>query len=559
MKLLLFSLVFLCHLNDIFSQENYWNDNFKEVTSIDLKNKKITIQKKIEPNIIRENGDKTKFHKTTLSIKIEEAGKSYVDVLTNDIYTISSKTDFMSPCVLINGNQLMLFSNSKSNENTYLMDGYIFNYDLNTRTITKEKVFEFRNWGWYCYFDESILKFFSYEGYFNMEAVSLNNIWNVKQLNYEKPETFESKMKNRNKISFLNNSQSIVNNSATVQSNQFRTDGFYIFSIPQSKFNSMENSHIYFVCKGGKHKYIEDFFVIKFNAENNFSLYSINTQEGVRGVTVAVESQRNLIKQATIEKYKNAILKDFGYNTISSKDIVITKSNSDKIIEMKSDTYVCNDDVVKIKAVRYHAYSVHKFNISNALKVDYSGRTFQRDWKWQGTTVVWDNNSEKMVRSVGLSGIDLEFISVPELGNEAILANEKKKQNEKEEQNRLVKLKKELEEKALAEYNKERIKNLKVAQVGDRICFSQDWIHRTEYKIFLGVGNETSQSYKMRVICYIERKEGDRYQIRVANIESSNKTNWSYPKLNGVELKEQSLHWIKPSDYLNNIEWNICE
>lgn len=112
---------------------------------------------------------------------------------------------------------------------------------------------------------------------------------------------------------------------------------------------------------------------------------------------------------------------------------------------------------------------------------------------------------------------------------------------------------------AKEKYNQERIKKLKVAQVGDRICFSQGWIHHKEYKVFLGVGNVESQNYTMRVISYVERKEGDRFQIRIANIESSNRDNWSYPKLNGVELKEQSLHWIKPTDYLNNMEWSICD
>lgn len=153
----------------------------------------------------------------------------------------------------------------------------------------------------------------------------------------------------------------------------------------------------------------------------------------------------------------------------------------------------------------------------------------------------------------------LDFIEVPELSKESLALLAKKAEQEKITAENNAKKQAENERLAKIKYNQERIKNLKLAQVGDRICFSQGWVHHKEYRVFLGVGNVETQNYTMRVISYVERREGDRYQIRVANIESSNNNNWSYPKLNGVELKEQSLHWIKPNDYINSMEWNICE
>lgn len=129
------------------------------------------------------------------------------------------------------------------------------------------------------------------------------------------------------------------------------------------------------------------------------------------------------------------------------------------------------------------------------------------------------------------------------------------KKAKEEEEEKKYQLKKEAEAKQAILFEENRKVKLKNLQVGDRVSWSQGW--KNTDKFFGFTFSETN--YNMNVICYIENVSGDRYQIRVANIKSTSSSNWEYPELNGVPLKEGTLHWIKPSDYINDKSWHYVE
>jgi antitoxin component YwqK of YwqJK toxin-antitoxin module len=157
---------------------------------------------------------------------------------------------------------------------------------------------------------------------------------------------------------------------------------------------------------------------------------------------------------------------------------------------------------------------------------------------------------------------DLEFIPLYELSSEGLAAKQKVEEEQakilkvkQEEEQKKYQLKKEAEAKQAILFEENRKTKLKNLQVGDRVSWSQGW--KNTDKFFGFTFSETN--YNMNVICYIENVSGDRYQIRVANIKSTSSSNWEYPELNGVPLKEGTLHWIKPSDYINDKSWHYIE
>ena len=286
------------------------------------------------------------------------------------------------------------------------------------------------------------------------------------------------------------------------------------------KFNDDGNAILYYNWTNNA------YFQNKFYAVNqaltlsefSSSHYSTDYNAASGNYEKYLKSEQNAIILGILQShnYKNSDITEYSGRYDSSykfSEISISQNNP---IQISSKVqYIYGDIQYKILTDVLHSFTL------SGNKITYSSQMQPMYYK-RGTI-----NKEIFTSMSTRTSVDLNFIEVE----------------------RLAKIK----------YNQERIKNLKLVQVGDRICFSQGWVHHKEYKVFLGVGNVESQNYTMRVISYVERKEGDRYQIRVANIESSNNSNWSYPKLNGVELKEQSLHWIKPNDYLNNIEWSVCE
>ena len=60
--------------------------------------------------------------------------------------------------------------------------------------------------------------------------------------------------------------------------------------------------------------------------------------------------------------------------------------------------------------------------------------------------------------------------------------------------------------------------------------------------------------YKMMIICFVEKVLGDKMQVRVGTVSSSNKKEYATPVINGVEYQKGDIIWIKP---LNDSNWFI--
>jgi hypothetical protein len=155
-----------------------------------------------------------------------------------------------------------------------------------------------------------------------------------------------------------------------------------------------------------------------------------------------------------------------------------------------------------------------------------------------------------------------QYLELFPLGLNADEARNKIKQIEQEEKLALEKQQEEerqakikaQQDKANAEYEyeqnrKNRIKN---ASVGDRLCFSQGWT-RTESFFFIPY---TAANYTMSIICFIERKEGENYQVRIADVSSSKSGEYSSPNINGVKVNKGDVIWVKP---LNDSKWHKCD
>ena len=102
-----------------------------------------------------------------------------------------------------------------------------------------------------------------------------------------------------------------------------------------------------------------------------------------------------------------------------------------------------------------------------------------------------------------------------------------------------------------AEAEKIRKEKFRNCEPGDRVYFSQDW-QRTEGWLWF----RESHNYTMRVVCFVEQnyKNGERLQIRVGSVESSNKDYYSTPEIDGIKYNKGDVVWIRP---LDDTRWQI--
>ncbi|NGM62896.1 TonB family protein [Sphingobacterium sp. SGG-5] len=149
----------------------------------------------------------------------------------------------------------------------------------------------------------------------------------------------------------------------------------------------------------------------------------------------------------------------------------------------------------------------------------------------------------KLIKDGKGLGID----SVALLSPEALIAYDKKQQEivraKREEQRRASNL----------EFEKKRIAKIKAAQIGDRIRFKQrgKFIEQNPRPLE-NEKNEYTTYYSTNVIAYIERTEGDRMQIRIADVQSSLHNN--PPIYKGVKMTEGSIHWINA---ISDKRWEV--
>lgn len=141
-----------------------------------------------------------------------------------------------------------------------------------------------------------------------------------------------------------------------------------------------------------------------------------------------------------------------------------------------------------------------------------------------------------------------------------LIAQQKEKERQEElkrqqeaKRQELERKQKEMERQRLAEEDeKNRRRAIAQCQPGDKICYSQDYVH-SEYFLWFKAG-ETN--YTMRVVCFVEQNinNGERLQIRVGRVESSNSDHYTTPEIDGIKYNKGDVLWIKP---LSNKKWRI--
>ena len=102
-------------------------------------------------------------------------------------------------------------------------------------------------------------------------------------------------------------------------------------------------------------------------------------------------------------------------------------------------------------------------------------------------------------------------------------------------------------EKQLKEAEARRVAAIKGAQIGDRLLYSEEW-NWTETELFI----RREGTATMYVICFIERIEGDRYQLRIGDVVSSNSGRYKTPVINGVKVSKGDIIWARPQ---NDSKW----
>ena len=122
----------------------------------------------------------------------------------------------------------------------------------------------------------------------------------------------------------------------------------------------------------------------------------------------------------------------------------------------------------------------------------------------------------------------------------------RKKEQERIERDELEELKRNAEEKQRIEVAIRRISEIKNAEVGDKLLYSETWSWKEGFWV------QQTGTYSMVVTCFIERKEGDRYQLRVGDVTSSDSRRFSTPTINGVKVSKGDIIWARP---LNDSKW----
>lgn len=107
------------------------------------------------------------------------------------------------------------------------------------------------------------------------------------------------------------------------------------------------------------------------------------------------------------------------------------------------------------------------------------------------------------------------------------------------------------EERLRQEAEKRRVAAFKKAQPGDKVYYSQDYEWSSGGWFFRSSGR-----YSMRIICFVEQNvnEGERLQIRVGSVESTDRDRYSTPVIDGIEYRKGDVIWIKP---LYDSKWHI--
>jgi len=97
------------------------------------------------------------------------------------------------------------------------------------------------------------------------------------------------------------------------------------------------------------------------------------------------------------------------------------------------------------------------------------------------------------------------------------------------------------------EAEKRRAEGIKMAEIGDKLIYSETWRWSEGAWIF-----QQSGTFTMAVTCFVERIEGTRYQLRVGDIQSSSSQRSNTVTINGVRVSKGDIIWARP---LTDTNW----
>jgi hypothetical protein len=211
-----------------------YNNEYKEISSLNYSDGKLILVKKININASRINPDNSRYYKTTIGIIIDLGTKVKINEIETNIYSIKESDLAMMPCMLFDPlrNIVTIFASGKNPESSnYGMEGFAYRIDMNNHTWSKETVFDRVNSGWYSFFGGSdngnpVLWHFSMAGYYAIKSSRNNNgTWSWLNIGSYEPSTAIKEFPYRKNILVTSSNDvdrmSANSNNATSHSPQF--------------------------------------------------------------------------------------------------------------------------------------------------------------------------------------------------------------------------------------------------------------------------------------------------------------------------------------------------
>ena len=145
------------------------------------------------------NADGWEFYKSEFILDVTKNGKTESYVISNDLYLCDSDGQRQCMAIDLNSNTIHVFTNSKCDDRTYMMDGYYFVSPLDNISFKSERVFGSQNWGWMPYFTYTEgrleLQHFSFAGYYAMTSSrNTDGSWNNSRGGSIQPGAFEERL-----------------------------------------------------------------------------------------------------------------------------------------------------------------------------------------------------------------------------------------------------------------------------------------------------------------------------------------------------------------------------
>ncbi|MDR2972865.1 MAG: discoidin domain-containing protein [Bacteroidales bacterium] len=362
-----------------------------------------------------------------------------------------------------------------------------------------------------------------------------------------KPEVFAFPDKDLAFVKISENVFSLISTQDLQEKNIFNFKEKGIISLSNSY---IEGNHILLAINNGKGEIKE---YIKYNL-SNFSFENIKCKNTPRGCIIT-----------TASSYYVSLRNDTPYDFGNYKVFFRSKGRQyfydiSKIITEKADFNNAmsgnrNDKLDFLKKYPNSEYKdeviasfINSFttikNISDFIKIN---KEFNSQLDEKAFTLVKNSNSELELQEYisafpegkYLTDVNMKIAAIKQakVEDERRIAAEKQK---KEDEARLA-------ERRRQEADARRIQEIKNAQIGDKLLYSETWSWSSGFWVF-----KTSGAYTMMVTCFIEHIDGVRYQLRVGDVQSSDSNRYETPTINGVRVKKGDIIWARP---LNGNQW----